>query len=119
MVHGPADENDSGKQRNHELRQEHSPGGFINDMSNGDDSGAIVSMGCQKNFRRHSCAPLRSKFVQKSLKRSLRVLHYPSSPEKGAEIEPFASAATLLIQRCVGGDQDGDLCTEKALPKIN
>src|ERR1700722_18410103 len=39
----------------------------------------------------------------KNLKRSLRVLHYPSSPEKGAEIEPFASVAALLIQRCVGG----------------
>ena len=71
------------------------PGGFITDMSNGDDSGAIVSMGCENIFRRHRRAPLRSKFVQKSLKRSLRMLHYPSSPEKGAEIEPFASASTL------------------------
>jgi hypothetical protein len=29
----------------------------------------------------------------KTLKRSLRMLHYPSSPQKGAETEPFASAA--------------------------
>jgi hypothetical protein len=31
------------------------------------------------------------KFVQENLKRSLRALHYPLSPEKGAEIEPFAA----------------------------
>jgi len=36
--------NGSGKQRNHELRPERQPSGFITDMSNGDDSGAIVSM---------------------------------------------------------------------------
>jgi hypothetical protein len=45
MINGPVDENDSGKQRNHEMRNKHSPGGFITYMSNGDDSGAIVSMG--------------------------------------------------------------------------
>jgi hypothetical protein len=47
LIHGPVDENDSGKQRNHEMRNKHSPGGFITYMSNGDDSGAIVSMECQ------------------------------------------------------------------------
>jgi|HubBroStandDraft_5_1064220.scaffolds.fasta_scaffold26859_5 hypothetical protein len=47
LIHGPIDENDSVKQRNHELRHKHSPGGFITDMSNGDDSGAIVSIRCQ------------------------------------------------------------------------
>jgi hypothetical protein len=47
MILGPVDENDSGKQRNHELRHKHSPGGFITYMSNGDDSAAIVSMGCK------------------------------------------------------------------------
>ena len=49
MILGPEVENDSGKQRNHELRHKHSPGGFITYMSNGVDSAAIVSMGC-KNF---------------------------------------------------------------------
>jgi hypothetical protein len=47
LIHGPVDENDSGKQRNHEMRNKHSPGGFITYMSNGDDSEAIVSMECQ------------------------------------------------------------------------
>ena len=47
VIHGPVDENDSGKQRNHELRHRHSSGGFITYMSNGEDSGTIVSMGCK------------------------------------------------------------------------
>jgi hypothetical protein len=47
LIHGPMDENDSGKQRNHELWHKYSRGGFITDMSNGDDSGAIVSTGSQ------------------------------------------------------------------------
>jgi len=49
LIHGPVDEDDSGKQRNHELRQKHSPGGFITDMSNSDDSGAIVSVECKNS----------------------------------------------------------------------
>jgi hypothetical protein len=49
LIRGPVDENDLRKQRNHELRHKHSPGGFITDMSNSDDSGAIVSMACE-NF---------------------------------------------------------------------
>jgi len=84
VIHGPVDENDSGKQRNHELRHKHSPGGFITYMSNGDDSGTIVSMGC-KVFSDAIAARHSDEICSRNLKRSLRVLHYPLSPEKGAE----------------------------------
>jgi hypothetical protein len=65
-IHGPVGEKDSGKQRNHQSRRKHLAGGFITDTSNGDDFEAIVSTGCQNILRRHSAAPLRLKFVQKT-----------------------------------------------------
>jgi hypothetical protein len=47
-------------------RRKHLAEGFIADLSYGDDFEAIVSTGFPKIFRRHSAAPLRLKFVQKT-----------------------------------------------------
>jgi hypothetical protein len=45
-------------------RRKHLAGGFITDMSNGDDCEAIVSTECKNIFRRHGAALLRLKFIQ-------------------------------------------------------
>ena len=51
----------------------------------------------ENNSKSNRSAPLRPEISAKTLKRSLRVLHYPSSPKTGgAEIDTFAGASTLL-----------------------
>jgi hypothetical protein len=82
VIHGPVVENDSGKQRNHELRLKHSPGGFITYMSNGEDSGTIVSMGC-KFFSDAIAARHSDEICSRKFETIASSAALPIKPEKG------------------------------------